>query len=655
MHLILFILFVLIQINGYSQSEKYSEAIISLAEELAGDEDDPEAVSSFIERFNELIENPVTINSSSESEISRLFFLSDFQVKAIIDYVHSSGKIVSVYELANIPGFDKETADMMIPFIVLENDSKLNAGSSKWRNTSLTNFSYRSGNDYSDSNGSPVKILEKYKFSATGISGGITAEKDPGERLFSGKPPLPDFLSAHLEYSGNGFLRKFIIGDYSGRFGLGTNINSGTRTSLSLSSPGYMSSRNEIKAYTSTDENRFFRGMAAEFSYKNMELSVFYSKNVSDATLSASSDTLQNNIESLYSSGLHDTPSMILKKDNFSDISFGINFTYNLKNIRLGMIWSEDWLSVPVNSTENGAEDVFKFNGDRNTLYSTYYNAFFKRILLFGEISIDRNKRYTMIQGISLRPSDRLTINIKYRNIKPGFMSLHGNNFVSNLTASGENNISGSFNFEAAKKLFISGGCEFREYQWLKYRCSAPTEKIRKELRLKYLPSETLSLDLTYSYNYSMVDNTESEGIPLQKQLVTRSIKNSIRYAVNENLKLTTRADFKVSDPSGSRGMVLLQDLNYNFRTIPFTIWVRYSIFRTDSWDSRIYVYENDLLYSFNIPALSGVGSRSYILVKYDLRRNAELRLKYGFTSFTGTDPASSDKEDVKVQFRIRF
>ena len=46
------------------QETKLSESIISIAEELAADESDPEAVSVFIERLHELAENPVKINSS---------------------------------------------------------------------------------------------------------------------------------------------------------------------------------------------------------------------------------------------------------------------------------------------------------------------------------------------------------------------------------------------------------------------------------------------------------------------------------------------------------------------------------------------------------------------------------------------------------------
>ena len=175
------------------QEPKLPEIIANIAEELADDESDPEAASTFSERLYELAENPVRLNSSGEDEISRLFFLSDFQVKAIADYVHSSGRIISVYELVNIPGFDKATADMMIPFITLINNVTKKSDSAGWLNTSLTNLSVRSGDDDSTAPGSPWKLLNKYKFRAAGFSGGFTIEKDPGEKLFTGDPPTSGF------------------------------------------------------------------------------------------------------------------------------------------------------------------------------------------------------------------------------------------------------------------------------------------------------------------------------------------------------------------------------------------------------------------------------------------------------------------------------
>ncbi len=78
--------------------------------------------------------------------------------------------------------------------------------------------------------------------------------------------------------------------------------------------------------------------------------------------------------------------------------------------------------------------------------------------------------------------------------------------------------------------------------------------------------------------------------------------------------------------------MLLLQDISYRFAKIPVSVWFRYSIFTTDSWDSRLYVYENDLLNSFSIPALSGEGSRSYIMIAWKANKFINLRIKYGIT-----------------------
>ena len=181
---VLIVFFTITPLIVSGQSEKISENIIEIAEELAADEEDPEAVSFFIERLHELAENPVKINSARENEISRLFFLSDFQVKALADYTHTSGQIVSVYELANIPGFDKETAEMIFPFITFEFKNINYSDSARWRNSAISNFSLKSANNDLSSLGSNWRILTKYKFTAGGFSGGFTTEKDPGEKYF---------------------------------------------------------------------------------------------------------------------------------------------------------------------------------------------------------------------------------------------------------------------------------------------------------------------------------------------------------------------------------------------------------------------------------------------------------------------------------------
>jgi hypothetical protein len=646
---------VFLSVLGISQETKLSESIINIAEELASNEEDPEAVSVFIERFHELAENPVKLNSSGEEEISRLFFLSDFQVKALADYAHSSGRILSVFELATIPGFDRETVEQMTPFITLEFKTIINSDSVRWRNSFISNFSIKPGNYDTSSLGSMWRILTKYKFSAGGFSCGFTIEKDPGEKFLSGNPPLPDFLSSHIVFSGSGIIRKIIVGDFSARFGQGTNINTGMRRGMSLTEPGYMSASNEIKPYISTDENNFFRGAAAEFSFNNFELSLFYSKNYSDATIAISSDSSNEYVENFYLAGIHNTPSLLHKKDAISELAYGINLACNFNNLKAGLIWSENRFSLPVKLTTGDPENIFDFTGSRNNIYTIYYNSIIKKILLYGELSINHNKQYAVIQGMSFRPSDRVTINFLFRNYDSGYAAFHGKGPGTGSATDNEKAILGNFTFEAAKHLFISGGCDILKTPWLKYRCSAPSSGVKKEIKVRFLPTEKLTMEASYNYRLSMADNDEKQGIPDQDKIITRSLKAFVRYSFTDNLILGTRIDYKFVDPSGRSGRIMFQEINYSFKHVPVTLWVRYCMFNTQDWNSRIYTYENDLLYSFSIPALAGKGSRSYFMAKWKIGDLAELRFKYAITSLVTSGLSVENSDEIKMQFRIWF
>ncbi len=648
-------LLLLIQPKIFSQTESISERIIATAEELAANDPDPEAATDYISRLQELIEHPVDINSPDDDELSRLFFLSDFQIKTLQDYTSSTGLILSVYEIANIPGFDRETTAMMVPFIYVGKSTPPISHSSVLRNSLLTNFSIKPGTDDTSFLGSPWKILAKYKFTAGSISGGITSEKDAGEKYISIPGKMPDFLSAHLAYEGKGIIRKVIAGDFAASFGQGTNLNTGFRTGLSITSSGYLSGRNEIKQYTSTNEANFLRGIATELSVRNIAVSIFYSSRFSDATPGSPSGYSYYYIENLYTSGIHNTPSLLKRKNAISEQVYGLNLLYNMKNLRLGFTCTNNRLSLPIMSAGTDPEEAFNFNGSRNSLFTMYYNTLVNKILLYGELSVNQHYHYAVIQGISLRPADRLTVNLLYRKYDPGYTSFHGNGPGNSSGAQNEVGLLGNFTLEAAKHLFISFGCDVWRYPWLRYRCSAPSHGVKHELRTRYSPVEQLTIELSYQYRLTQSDIVTSTGISGQEDIRSESYKGTLKYSVTDNFKTVTRMDYRIIHPSGSSGRIILQDLIVSFNKIPVSVWLRYCLFYTDDYDSRIYTYENDLLYSFSIPSLSGKGSHSYFMIKWKISSKAEMRFRYGITTLTDTGRLPENREELKMQFRVSF
>ena len=134
---------------------------------------------------------------------------------------------------------------------------------------------------------------------------------------------------------------------------------------------------------------------------------------------------------------------------------------------------------------------------------------------------------------------------------------------------------------------------------------------------------------------------------------VPPTVKLSVKYSPTDYISLISRVDYKSANPVGSTGMLLLQDINLRLRKLPVSIWMRYSIFNTDGYESGLYTWENDLLYSFSIPVLFGTGYRAYIMASWEIAKKAEIRIKYGVTSTSVINGRMKEVNEFKIQFRI--
>jgi hypothetical protein len=182
-----------------------------------------------------------------------------------------------------------------------------------------------------------------------------------------------------------------------------------------------------------------------------------------------------------------------------------------------------------------------------------------------------------------------------------------------------------------------------------------PSSAKRQEIRIKYLPSKKLMLELLYNFRFSMADNQDENRIPLQNESITQFVRGSAKYSLSEYLTLSTRVDYKIVNPAKSRGFLLLQDINFRFRRFPVSIWMRHSIFNTGSFESGLYTWEDDLLNSYSIPVLYGIGNHSYIMASWKIPERAELRIKYGVTGTSVINGNMKIINEFKIQFRIRI
>jgi hypothetical protein len=156
------------------------------------------------------------------------------------------------------------------------------------------------------------------------------------------------------------------------------------------------------------------------------------------------------------------------------------------------------------------------------------------------------------------------------------------------------------------------------------------------------------------SYRYSESNLPAERGLNAIDHSKTISFRVSAKYSPLEGLFLASRFDCKRFSGPLSTGYAVYQDVHYTFKRIPVDIWWRYSIFETDSWDTRIYHYENDLLYTFSIPAFSGSGTRSYIMIGFKTGRFMSVRLKAG-TTISKSNNGYSHTDELKAQIKLEF
>lgn len=632
--------------NG--QQEVY--AGIESAAEIIALSDDHE-VSYLVEKLSELAERPVIINSGTEDEIARLFFLTEFQIKVIADHVKRNGDILSLYELALLPAFDRSLVMLMEPYITLtpgDAGTRLPTGRSMIMVTAATSLS----SPGSDGKGTRSQL--RFRHEGTTLSYGLTAENDPGESFTFNGAWGADFLSGHLMYSGKGLINRIIVGDYSLRFGEGLAYNAGSWQGAWLISPSFMTGRSAVAPYTSAEENTFLRGAACLLGGINTGVALFASSNMIDARVIMNGDSTAMAVSSLVKGGLHVSASSLEARNSLTETLAGIHLTLGGEKIRGGVTSSMTWFSLPFQPDMSKSENINSFSGSRLVNLSADFKAGTGALLFFAEAACSFPGSWAAITGIRAKPSGRLSFNILARQLSPDYHTFHSGPFRAGSGSSGETGLAASLHLEVARHLFLSAGADSYRIPWPRYRSSSPSVGKRIEIKGEYLPRENLAVRLTYTSFSREYDVYAETGTAISEMAGKRQVAMMFSIAPSENISLVTRLSVCQTTPNTESGFMLCQDLSFSLRRLPLKIWLRHALCTTDSYDSRLYAWENDLIYSYSVPALYGECSRSFVMISWNPSDKMDIRMKYTVT-VSEMELLKQIKQDVRVQCRIRF
>ncbi len=650
--------------------------IESIAE---GNEENETDLIQLAENLQLLKNNPLEVNFSESEDLEKIPYLNVFQVNNLLQYRKRTGLIYSPYELMAIKGFDKETIEQILPYLSFNTQKSV-------PNLKLKNMLRYSRHDiiirgtqvlqerkgFIDSLdngylGSPQNLYLRYKWTYRDyLSVGFVAQQDAGEP-FGGpyQNTGVDFLAGHVALTNYGNLQSLIIGDYQAQFGQGMALWSSLAFGKSAEAIEIKRYAPGFRAYTGSEENRFFRGAAATYRFFNaVDVSAFYSNNNIDANRVVTDSTgTVDFVSSLQTTGLHRTVNELEDKNANTLKALGGNINLKANNFSLGATVVNYQLATAL---EAGTQlyQKFRFSGSELTNFSVDANYLFRNLNIFGELAGDDKQKLAGSIGFQSNPADGFYLTVLYRNIDKQYRAL----FNAPFAESGNYGEKGTYigtQWQLNKTFVLKSYADIYRFSWLRFGVDGPSRGRDLLSQLEVNLSRYFS---GYIRLKNEVQETNSDGDEAIRKLVDRSkttLRFHVAYSLSPQVKMASRAEyaFYKQENQDDRGFVVFQDLRYQFKRIPLQLTTRFAVIDVDSYDARIYAYESDITYAFSIPPYYGRSSRFYLLVDYDIAPRINLQARYSISTYYDRDEISSGNQliegnkisEVKLQLRVKF
>ncbi|CAG5077099.1 helix-hairpin-helix domain-containing protein [Parvicella tangerina] len=681
----------------YSQSQKKLEyeaqknLVIEQSIELLSEtlEDESVDFQTLFDILSIYYEKPINLNNKGiKDDLLQLGLLSENQVESLLNHIEKNGKLISIYELQAVPGYDLVTIRNIMPFVEVTaefysphtsvKELFKNASNELFIRYSQTLEEQQGFADISDSNwlaspnshylGDPGKLYLRYRFKyLTNLSIGFTMDKDQGEAFFGNKraeqlfgiksPKGFDFYSAHFYIKDVGKIKALAIGDFQAQFGQGLTFWSGLAFGKSVNILTSKKNPRGLRPYTSADENLFLRGVGTTLGIgDHFEFTAFGSRKKIDANIHAVSDTLDPNLDnitvtSFQASGFHATLSELEDKDAIQETIGGGHFAYKSRKLTLGVTGVH---TIYGGDLERSLQPYsqFQFNSNTSTLLGVDYNWVFKNFNFFGEVARSQNGGTGVLSGVMASLSPNFIFSAIYRNYSKDFQNLKTTAFAETSTPANESGIYLGIDGKINKSWTLSAYMDQYKYPWLKYQIDGPNSSgYDGVLQVRYKPSRSLDMYARFRSRLKPYNtDLEVSDIPSVTTINQNYYRFNIIYKVSKAVRLQSRVEYITYERGGGQkeeGFLIFQDINVKPMSSPFSFSFRYALFDTDSYNSRLYAYENDVLYYFSIPAYYNRGTRMYLTTRYKITRGIDIWLRFSQWFYNNVESISSGNNEI--------
>ena len=563
-------------------------------------EDDEILQEDLQEQLMGIAAHPINLNNTNADELSRLLFLNDEQIDAILLYQYKH-TFRDIYELQLIDCLKDYEIRNLLPFVYVgeekEEEKIYFREIFQYANHELTLRT--DARNIEDFEGDPMYGKLRYRFNYQNkVQAGISVTRQVNDGSIKQEGKRWDY-GGFIELRDIGPMKRIVAGNYQASFGYGLVVGSPFKRGKTAYIQSTSKTDEGVKKYTSVgDSYNYFHGIGATAKVSNWaDVSAFYS-------LRSDKNNDWNHVVGINTTG------------RWNRLKVGITAIENIQTMRL-----ED------ERQQTSTQAVMGVNARWNQ----------GKVDIWGEVAASQNNKwgFASIAGIRYTPIADLNLLAIYRYYSPEFDNIYANTLCSWSKIKDEHGGYLGIEYNRLKNWQLSafGDIWKNGYEAIAQADFIPKKDYRMHMRFRVKSKDEKD---TYSLRWNMI------------------------YTVGQ-WKMKTQADGNlVTGKSGwSYGWSLLQDVEYKFIEIPIVLQLRAQAFDAQKWDNRVYIYENDILYAYSIPFVYGLGGRFYVNARYKINdifsvylRVSETIYQYGWAM---DHNKKSTRTDVHALLRVKL
>ena len=619
----------------------------------------------------DLEEHPMDINQVTREQLEELPFLSAQQIEGIMEYLWRYGRMESLSELAMVRALDYTQRRLLSFFVYVGEETPAplptlkdiaRYGQNELMAYARAPFYNRKG-DTDGYLGPKYRHWLRYQFTyGDQVKLGFVGSQDAGEPFFANRNKWGyDYYSFYLQLRNFRRLESLVLGNYRVSMGMGLVMNNSFSLGKMAMLQNLGRSSYTLRAHSSRSVGSLFGAAATIDMGRHLKLTAFVSRSPADATLNK-----DGTVSSILDTDYHRTETEMNKKHNLHPFKTGGCLRYNAHGFHLGMNALYTYLDRTLNPNTSTLYRQHYPQGTDFLNLSLDYGYASPKVALSGETATDKKGHLATINTASLRASDVLSLMVLQRFYSYAYSSLDAQSYSDGGRVQNESGIYLGLTWQPSLALRLSAYSDYAYFAWAKYQVSQSSYSWDNLLQATW---QKQRWTLTGRYRLrlrqkdgEMISRNEEGGTRKEKTLVDRW---EHRGRLSADYTIATGLGGRMQIDGGCTtdewGGMVSATLAYTRR------WLRlnggFGYFHTDSYNSRVYLYELGPLYTYSSQMFYGEGIRYWLMARANVGKHLTLTAKIGISDyFDRTTIGSSYQQvdasslsDLDLQLRWKF